>query len=237
MEYLRRAAALLARIGYTLSRYKFLLLPIDKWMLAFLLACSLYLGWNIWKGSFHWQQALGILACCLILSMLLFVRAKRYTLFQKQPFPPSEESLLHPNEKIWLHSTGYFEVSGMRRYFVEVPSVLWVTELDDYILMARVKVVNIPLLSAPTNERGLWYIFNRSQDIAHVATGYLYFGLSRRPAIQIRYREPSGIESTAYLSLDTLQQHSKLAYDLKMRAQLKGRGTQGSSHHDRQQDM
>ena len=54
MELLRRAAAVLARIGYSLGRYKFLFVPLDELALALLLFLPFYAAWTGWRSGFQW---------------------------------------------------------------------------------------------------------------------------------------------------------------------------------------
>jgi len=216
---MRRAAAILARIGYFLSRYKFLFMPLDTLALALLLFFPFYIGWYGWRRSFQWSHGLGIVACLLLLPALAFVRTKRYTFFEPGDFQPSgEEKPLRAEEKISCRGTGYFEVSGMRRRFIEIPALFWTTELHDHIITGRVNVVQIPFLTSPIEERGMWYIFISPRDVLSVATGSLYFGLSCRPAIRLGYREPSGVESSAYLSFDSRESLIRLQQELTTRS-------------------
>ena len=130
---------------------------------------------------------------------------------------------LRAEEKLPCRGTGYFEVSGMRRRFIEIPALFWTTELRDHIIMGRVQVISIPLLNSPTEEKGMWYICGCTsavispRDILSVATGVLYFGLSRRPTLQLGYREASGKEAAVYLSFDKRENLARLYQELVAR--------------------
>ncbi len=220
MSGIRRAAAFLARIGYTLSRYKLLLIRLDSLLMLGLFGMAFYLGYLGWRDSLTAGHLAGTVLSLLGFITLLLLRARQYTLFVAEGLVSPLADPLHVEEKIWLHGTGFFSVSGMRRRFIELPAVIWRTELDEYILMAYVQVRGFPLLDAPEDERGLWYIFARPQDIRAVVAGFLYFGLSRRPALQVLYRESPSVEAAFYLSCDSAAQRDRLCHEFAMRAQV-----------------
>jgi hypothetical protein len=215
MSLMRRAAAVLALLGYHLSRYKFLFIQLDELVLGLLvLAPAYYLGWRSWRtGLQPWQIALSAV-CLLLLPAFWFVRRQHYTLFEVAPANGDEASPLKAEEKIRVRGAGYFEVSGMRRYFVAAPAAFWKTELEDYILMARINVVEIPLLIAPSEEQGMWYIFINSQELAGVTPGALLFGFSSLPTLQIAYRPSAGARVFAYLSFEHTSDLRRVLLDL-----------------------
>lgn len=223
MSGARRAAAFCARVGYTLGRYRLLFIRLDDLLMLGLLGMALYVGYRAWRHGLAAGQLLGIVLSLLAFTTLLLLRTRQYTCFVAEDFAPSLPEPLHAEEKVWLRGTGFFSVSGMRRWFVELPAVIWRTELEEYIVMAHVRVRSLPLLDAPEEERGLWYIFARPRDIQAVTVGSLYFGLSRRPALRVIYRESPGIEASFYLSCDNTQQRDRLHREFVMRAHIASR--------------
>jgi len=220
MSGARRAAAFFARIGYTLSRYKFLFIRLDNLLMLGLFGAALYLGYRGWRHGPTAGQMVGIALSLFGFIVLLLPRARQYTFFVAEDLASSLPELLRAEEKIWLRGTGFFSVSGMRRRFIELPAVIWRTELEEYIVMAHVQVRGFPFLDAPEEERGLWYIFARPRDIRAVTAGSLYFGLSRRPALRVLYRESPGVEATLYLSCDNAQQRDRLCREFITRAHV-----------------
>ena len=138
----------------------------------------------------------------LLLPAFWSVRRQRYTLFEAASVNEGEIEPLKAEEKIRLRGTGYFEVSGMRRYLFAAPAAFWKTELEDYILMAQVNVVEIPLLLAPTEERGMWYVFISAIELTEVTPGALFFGLSSLPTLRVVYQAPGRTRASVYLSFE-----------------------------------
>lgn len=216
---MQRILALLAHIGYTARRYKFLSARLDDLAMAALSALPIYVGWRGWRQGFGLAHGLAIAACLVLLSALVFLRLRRYLLFQAAGCDiPANEAPLRPEEKIQCRATGYLQVNDMRRHFIELPALLWITELGEYILMARVQVRSFPFLIAPTEEEGMWYAFFRPTDLFSPDAGYLWFGWSRRQAIRLRYRDPAGNPTTAYLSFDRPEDQRRLVSEFATRA-------------------
>jgi len=219
MKIKLRIAALLARAGYSLSRYKFLFIPLDALTLAVLFVAPLYIGWRGWRRGFGPWAWLGIAACGLSFAVFVFVRSKRYLFFEPDALEASGSgALLRAEEKLQIRGTGLFAVGGRSRQFVDAPALFWITELGEYVVMAYNRVRALPLLDSPVEEQGMWYIFLKPADIISVTTGRLCYGLSRRQTVEIRYRMPDGAEAMAYLTCDTLQDHGRLASELVTRS-------------------
>jgi hypothetical protein len=202
MNITQRAASLLALAGYHLSRYKLLFVRLDELTLGLLLFVPVYyLGWQSWRTGLPLWDLLLSLVCLLLLVVFWAVRRQKYTLFRAVSADEIESKPLKAEERIRVRGTGFFEVSGMQRYFVAAPAVFWRTELADYILMAKIGVAEIPLLIAPTEERGMWYIFINSKEIAKVTPGVLFVGFASLPTLQVAYRIPNG-RNPMYLSFE-----------------------------------
>ena len=123
---------------------------------------------------------------------------------------------LVPDEKVLLRATGHFEVSGMRRYFVEIIAAFSTLETREHVVMGWIPPSRFLLLASwPKAEVGMWYIFFKPEAIREIAVGEVHFGLRARPAIRINYRRDKGGEETLYLSFDDTLQRRRVLEDLR----------------------
>lgn len=196
-----RVGALLGRLAYALSRYRFLAMRLDVWLLLALALALSWLAWRAGRQGFTFGQAAILLAGALAWGGLWYVRRRGYAFFQPLPLPEGVRvSGLAAEERLRLWGTGLFEVSEMRRRFVGLPAALWRTELGEYVLMAQHRVRALPFLDRVDEEQGMWYVFFRPEDIREVKTGRWGFGLAQRWAVRLRYRS-AGVEKPAELDL------------------------------------
>ena len=222
MKALRRVAALLGRIGYALSRYRFFAMRLDLFAMAALALGSAYLAWRAGRQGLTMGYAAALLIGLLLSGGLWYVRHSGYAFFQPMALPevagPSQRVALVAEERLGLRGTGAFEVNDLRRRFVDLPMALWRTEMGDYILMGRYRVRPLPFLDRLEEEQGMWYAFFRPDAIQDVVTGRLGFGLAQRWAIRLRYRtaEPEKAEEL-YLSGDGPEVIQRLVAELARR--------------------
>jgi len=122
--------------------------------------------------------------------------------------------------KVHAHATGYFEVSGMRRYFVETPADYTTFETREHCVMTRVPRSRFLLLakSSPV-EVGWWYTFFQPAMIRAMQRGWLYFGLHPRPAVRLQITLPGNSrEETLHLSFDDEAARGMVLADLQQDA-------------------
>jgi hypothetical protein len=121
------------------------------------------------------------------------------------------------DQKLLVRGSGFFEVSNMRRYLVEVPVVFWTTELAEHILAAKVRAANILGIGVPAVERGWWYLFLDPPKVTEIVPGQVCFGLRCRPAVRVSYGEKG--RDVLYLSCDTGEQLATLLCELRGKAE------------------
>jgi hypothetical protein len=124
--------------------------------------------------------------------------------------------------KVRVRATGYFEVSGMRRYFVETPAEYTTFETREHCVMTRVPLSRFLLLarSSPV-EVGWWYTFFQPAMIRAMQKGWLYFGLRPRPAVCLQIALPDNSrEETLHLSFDDEAARGLVLADLRRDAEL-----------------
>jgi len=175
------------------------------------------LGLRGWLGGFTWSHGLLIVVCLLLVVLLVWAEARRYVLFRPAQVTADHEiPALAPEKKLFLHGSGPFEVSNVRRHLVEVPVVFWGTPMGEYILAAKVRGFNLLGVGVPAAEKGWWYIFLEPRRVKSVVLGQLYFGLQRRPAVHISYRAERGLEAI-YLSSEDPEQIVLVSRDLRQK--------------------
>lgn len=201
------------KLSYLMSRYRLGLLPLSYLPAILALASALAAR----AGLLEVGHALLAVALCIILtSILLLARRQGYIIFRqgKEEATP-EFTPLVPDEKVLLRATGHFEVSGMRRYFVEVVAAFSTLETREHVVMGWIPPSRFLLLASwPKVEVGMWYIFFKPEAIEEIAVGEVHFGLRARPALRISYRD-KGRQETLYLSFDDTLQRQRVLEDLR----------------------
>ena len=217
MEIVLRTEGLVSRVSYALSRYRILGLPLD---IVVMLASLAAIPWEIW-AAFQGRQATGaailVSAFCLLLSVLLLaLRLKCYVVVREEPFStPHGAPELRPEEKVGVRVTGLLEVQGKRRYFVEAPASFHTTELQDSIVMARVRSRrSMGPVKSDADEWGWWYAFIAPGRVRSIRWVWFYHGLSRRRAVRLVYALDDGRENLLYLSFDRPEDLALVAQDL-----------------------
>jgi hypothetical protein len=217
----RRAGAIVARIGYFFSCYQFTAFSADVFLLFLWLVIPLYLGWRGWQVGFGWGHFLGIAICLIAFIAFYAVRAQDYVLFFPALMHASVSSdLLDFEETVSLRGSGQFEVSGLERWFIQIPVLLWITELEEYVVMGRVNIRNVPLLDPKPEEQGMWYIFFRPGALREVVSGRLYFGGQTRDALQVAYEDEEATLKHVYLTCDKAADLQRMRSELLTRSGL-----------------
>jgi hypothetical protein len=212
------ALGILARLFYRLSRQRFLRLPLDVGIMLLAAAAVLYalaglLGRGHWPMSPLWPAALGL--CGLV---ALVLRLRRFILFRPSAavrWPAAERAGLVPFQALPVRASGWFEVSGERRYYVQVPGALQATAMGECVLMVQVSRVSLlGLFPSGEEEWGWWYAFFQPEEISAAIPGRLYFGLGSYPALRLDFgagRPP------AYLAFDGPAERDRVAAALTPR--------------------
>lgn len=218
MSIVDRFLGLISAPAYALQRSKvaFVRLHVAAMLLGPLAAAYVtFLDWHSRLTPMHGA----VMAMCLLCSaLLLWAHRQRYLVFRAAPITiPMGTPDLRAEQKLFLSGSGIFEVSGMRRYLVEVPVVFWTTGLAEHIVAAKVRALNLLGVGVPGGERGWWYIFLEPPRVLEIEPGDLCFGLRVRPAVRVLYETPRGRDAL-YLSCKDTQQLSVLLKELRVRA-------------------
>ena len=121
-----------------------------------------------------------------------------------------------------LCATGHFEVSGMRRYFVEIPANYTTFETGEHCVMTQVPSTSFLLVGkSPEEEVGWWYNFFKPDMIRSVASGWLFFGLHPRPALCLDIaRSDDAEDERLHLSFDDVATRALILADLRAETDL-----------------
>jgi len=213
-----RVLGLLCAPAYALQRSK--AGPLRLHVLAALLGVvgAAYVAFRSWLYGFSLQRVLLVLLCLLWSALLLWVHRRRYLVFRPRPSAISATTPgLRPEQKLRLRGSGIFEVSGMRRYLVEVPAVFWTTRLAEHVVAAHVRAFNLLGVGVPSAERGWWYVFIEPQRVRRIEPGEICFGAECRLAVRVDYPAGKG-SASLYLSCDDQAQLQMLLKELEARA-------------------
>ena len=223
---------------YNLERHRLFNVTLRRWLilLCFILPATMWL--ELWRVSVL-TAVLATLAAACILAATWWAGKQRYVRYEEQ----SQASALFRGEservsrtanqqlagsplpamsKTRVSATGFFEVSGLRRYLVEAPSEYTTFETREHCVMTRMPRTRFLLLGrSRENEVGWWYIFFEPDAIRSVRSGWLYFGMRPRPALRLEiYRAVDTQDEDLYLSFDDEATRSLVLADLQWDADL-----------------
>ena len=185
--------------------------------------------WQIWDGWTRGcavRHVLVVVLCASLFVSLLVLRVRRYVVFRDESFSiPEGAPKLYPEDKVEIRVTGFLEVHGKRRYFVEVPAGFQTTELREHIIMAKLRTRrSMGPVQSVADEWGWWYAFISPSNVRSITGTWLYYGLARRRAVRVVYTMENGKDNSLYLSFDGLEGFALIAQDMRLRSGLRGGG-------------
>jgi hypothetical protein len=220
---------LIYQFAYNLERHRLFNIRLRRWLILLCLVLPAAIWLKVWAAS-RGTAVLVTLGAGIILAAVWWAGHRRYMRFAESPpyasrrepaRPPEEErpkrdahhqpasplptdSSLPAMARLRVRATGLFEVSGMRRYFVETPANYTTFETCEHCVMTQIPLTRF-LLVGKSNEHevGWWYTFFQPWMIRSVACGMLYFGLHQRPALRLEIVPAEDARGeTLYLSFD-----------------------------------
>jgi hypothetical protein len=213
------------KISYRLKRLRLWGQPLNRWLFFLCLLGVLTVATDLIESG-PVADAVVILVGLGLMLALLWAGRTRYLIFRRAEHPSLSDSVtdvpqLAPEEKVPVRSSGHFEVSGMRRYFVEAQAYFETVETREHIIIAWTPQRDLlGLAASPREETGLWYIFFMPATIQGVEVGEVHFGLRPRPALKVVYQSEAGSRETVYLSFDHPEQQEAVLADLRCDAPL-----------------
>jgi hypothetical protein len=216
---------LILKVSYHLSRLRLWGQPLNRWLFFLSLLGIPAVAVDLVESG-PVADAVVILACLSLLLALLWAGRTRYLIFKRAEHPSStilttDGPQLAPEEKVPVWASGHFEVSGMRRYFVEARAYFETVDTREHIIIAWMPYRSfLGLAASPREEAGLWYVFFMPAHIKEIEVGKVHFGLRPRLALRVVYQSESGSLETAYLSFDHPEQREFVLADLRRDAPL-----------------
>jgi hypothetical protein len=236
---------LLYQFAYNLERHRLFNIRLRHWLILVCLVLPATMWRGFW-GASRLAAALITLAALGVLAATWWARRQRYVRFEEHPSGEAEEfnqgaeqppADPPPPAMSRLHTcaTGFFEVSGMRRYFVETPADFTTFETGEYCVMTKVPFTRFLLLGkSRQNEVGWWYTFFQPAMIRSVVSGCLYFGLHPRPALRLEIggSDDSQENESLYISFEDEASRSLVLAGLQAAQSLADEyaGRQGHDH-------
>ncbi len=217
---------LLYQFVYNLERHWLFNIRLRHWLMlvCLILPATMWLGF--WKTTYL-VAVLVTLGAVGVLVATWWAGRRRFVRFEEHPGNAEESrqiadqqsaaSPLPTMSKIRVCATGFFEVSGMRRYFVEIPADYTTFETGEHCIMIQVPFTRFLLLGkSRKNELGWWYTFFQPSVIHSMASGCLYFGPHPRPALRLEIAGTDDTEDESlYLSFEDEASRSLVLADLK----------------------
>jgi hypothetical protein len=222
MVYPLAFLGLILKLSYRLHRLRLWGQPLNRWLFLLSLLGIPAVALDVVESG-PVADAAVILACLGLMLVLLWAARTRYLVFRRTENPSLtvEVPQLPPEKKVPVRASGHFEVSGMRRYFVEAQAYFETVETREHIIIAWIPPWSLlGLAASPRDEVGLWYVFFMPATIKEIKMGKVYFGLRPRPALKVVYQSESGSRETVYLSFDRHEQREVLLADLRHDAPL-----------------
>jgi hypothetical protein len=222
MAYPLAFLGLILKGSCRLSRLRLWGQPLNRWLFFLSLVGILAVAVDLVESG-PVTDVVVILASLSLMLTLLWARRKRYLIFRRAENPSSttDGPQLAPEEKVPVRASGHFEVSGMRRYFVEAQAYFETVDTREHIIIAWIPYRSLlGLADSPRQEVGLWYVFFMPATIKKIEVGKVYFGLRPRLALKVVYQSESGSRETIYLSFDHPEQREVVLADLRHDAPL-----------------
>ena len=213
---------LILKINYRLNRLRLGGQPLNRWLFFLSLLGILAVAVDLVESG-PVTDAVVILACLSLMLALLWAGRTRYLIFRRAENPSLTMDVpqLAPEEKVPVRASGHFEVSGMRRYFVEAQAYFETVDTREHIIIAWTPRWSLlGLADSPREEVGLWYVFFMPATIKEIEVGEVHFGPQPRPALKVVYQPESGSRETIYLSFDHPEQREVVLADLRRDAPL-----------------
>ncbi len=211
---------LIYRFVYNLERHSLFDVRLRRWLILLCLIAPAALWFRAW-GATHLVTALAVtLGAVIILISVWWADRQHYVRFVPgSPSPPERDdqpvSPLPAMSKVPVRASGFFEVSGMRRYFVEAPADYTTFETREHCVMTQVPFSRFLLLGTSKEEEvGWWYTFFQPHMLRAVTGGRLYFGLRPHPALQLQIAPADDRVEILYLSFEDEATRSSVMADL-----------------------
>ena len=213
---------LILKINYRLNRLRLWGQPLNRWLFFLSLLGIPAVALDLIESG-PITDAVVILACLSLMLALLWAGRTRYLIFRRAENPSltTDGPQLAPEEKVPVRASGHFEVSGMRRYFVEAQAYFETVETREHIIIAWTPRWSLlGLADSPREEVGLWYVFFMPATIKEIEVGEVHFGPQPRLALKVVYQSGSGSRETVYLSFEHHEQREVVLADLRRDAPL-----------------
>lgn len=226
VDILLRIAGVVSGIGYTLSRYRVLGFPLDVLAMLGSLAVVVWQTWDGWMRGYAVSHALIVVLCLSLSALMVVLRPRRFVVFRDESLSiPVGVPELCPEENVEIRVTGFLEVQGQRRHFVEAPAFFQTTKLREHIVMARLWTRrSMGPVKSVAGEWGWWYAFISPAKVRSIDWTRIYHGLARRRAIRVVYTMENGKGNTLFLSSAGPGSVARVAQDLRLRSGLRDGG-------------
>ncbi len=207
---------LIYQLVYNLERHSLFEVSLRRWLILLCLIVPAALWFGVGRAT-SLTAGLVTAGAALILVALWQAGRQHYVRFVSDTLP-GPNLLLSPlpaMSEAPLRASGFFEVSGMRRYFVEAEATYTTFETREHCVMTHVPFSRFLLLGTSAREEaGWWYTFFQPTMLHAVTGGRLYFGLHPRPALQLQIAATHDKVETLYLSFEDGAVRSLILADL-----------------------
>jgi hypothetical protein len=211
---------LIYQLVYNLERHNLFGVSLRRWLILLCLIVPAALWFGVGRAT-NLVAGLATAGAALILVALWQAGRQHYVRFVPDVPPGLEQaprlssSSLPAMSEAPLRASGFFEVSGMRRYFVEAAATYTTFETREHCVMTRMPFSRFLLLgTSEREEAGWWYTFFQPAMLRAVTGGRLYFGLRPRIALQLQIAWPQNKVETLYLSFEDGSARSSILADL-----------------------
>ncbi len=210
---------LIYQLVYNLERHSLFEVSLRRWLILLCLIVPAALWFGVGRAT-SLLAGLVTAGAALILAALWQAGRQHYVRFVSDVLPGPEQahlpiSPLPAMSKAPLRASGFFEVSGMRRYFVEAAATYTTFETREHCVMTHMPFSRFLLLGASAREEaGWWYTFFQPTMLRAITGGRIYFGLRPRPALQLQIASTHDKVEILYLSFEDGTARSLILADL-----------------------
>jgi hypothetical protein len=214
------------QLVYNLERHRLFNIRLRRWLILLCLVLPVTMWMQLWRSSYLIASLVTLVAMS-VLALTWWAERRRYVRFVAAPGEQertkrkadrtTSDPPLPAMSETRVCATGFFEVGGMRRYFVETPASYTSFETREHCVKAQVPLSRFLLLGQSNQgEVGWWYTFFQPVMIRSVQNGWLHFGLRPRPALRLEIARQNDSENEVlYLSFYDETPRSLVSADLQ----------------------
>jgi hypothetical protein len=184
------------KLAYQLRLHRVGGWALDRWAVTAAWGASAFiLAQWVWRGqpnlpAWHWLiLALLLLDGAGMLALRGWAARRSYVIFLPQrDLPDPDPTPLIQEDKVPVRATGWFEVEGRERQFVDLTAYWRTYASREHAVLAIQQPTRFLLGHSRPEDAGMWYAFIPPAAITEITPGALRYGRQINPGLRVVYR-------------------------------------------------